>query len=453
MESAYNARPSLHIDSWGEENVKRRSLIAVLTVIMLASLVAACGGSGGGSGSGSGDKVTIKMMHLWPEGTSKQQHDLINQIMDEYSDANPHVSFQTEILENEQYKNKLKVLSASNELPDVGFTWAAGFLDPYVKGKMFAPLDDLLAGELKDMFVAGTTEGYAQGGKTYGLPVELNIVPVYYNKAIFEQHGLQPPATYDDLKKIIQTLNDKGVTPIALGGKDAWTASFWYMYLVDRLGGGSLLDEQIAAESFTDPAMIEAAKLAQELVDMNAFQKGFNGLSNDEAKAEFMAEQTAMYAMGTWEVPNYTTNPDVPQEFKDKIGYFKFPTIDGGKGELNNWVGGVGVGLFVAENSKVKDEAKKFVSYFVKRWGEESVSTAGIIPGTKVDTSKVTLPQMFIDLLNELNSASKVTLYADVQMKPVASEEHHNLVQALFGKATTPEAFAAKQEEFLKAGK
>src|SRR5690606_32150207 len=211
----YNARTSLHIDSWGEENVKRRSLIAVLTVIMLASLVAACGGSGGGSGSGSGDKVTIKMMHLWPEGTSKQQHDLINQIMDEYSDANPHVSFQTEILENEQYKNKLKVLSASNELPDVGFTWAAGFLDPYVKGKMFAPLDDLLAGELKDMFVAGTTEGYAQGGKTYGLPVELNIVPVYYNKAIFEQHGLQPPATYDDLKKIIQTLNDKGVTPIA----------------------------------------------------------------------------------------------------------------------------------------------------------------------------------------------------------------------------------------------
>ncbi|QJD87368.1 extracellular solute-binding protein [Cohnella herbarum] len=445
--------------------MKRKKLTAFALILALILIVSACGSgskngnsnggasAGNGSNEPSGEKITLKLMHLWPDGSNSAQNKVIKQIIEEYQTANPNVTINTEVLENEQYKNKLKVLSASNDLPDVGFTWAAGFMEPYVKGNMFTSLDDLLQGDLKDKFVAGTTDGYAFDGKTYGLPVELNIVPVYYNKEIFSQNNLQPPQTLDELKNIIKTLNDKGVTPITLGAKDAWTASFWYMYLVDRLGGPDLLDESIANNTFTDPSLIEAAKQAQELVDMKAFVKGFNGLSNDEAKSEFMNGKAAMYAMGTWEVPNYTTNPDVPQEFKDKIGYFKFPTAAGGKGDVSDWVGGVGVGLFVSEKSKYKEEAKNFVSFFVQKWGEHSVTDAGIIPATKVDTATVKLPQMFIDLLNELNSAKKVTLYADVQMKPVASEEHHNLVQALFGKAVTPEEFAKKQEDALKAGK
>ncbi|WP_270167729.1 extracellular solute-binding protein [Paenibacillus sp. SYP-B4298] len=456
----------------------RRTWAISLMIVALTATALGCSGNSGSSGPGpgkqdtaggtnsttpaaeggtnspkEGESIKIKMMHLWPDGSNSAQNKLAKQIITDYENANPNVKIETEVLENEQYKNKLKVLSASNKLPDIGFTWAAGFLEPYVKGNKFAPLNDLLENELKDQFVAGTTEAYAMDGKTYALPVELNIVPVYYNKEIFAKHNLQPPQTYDELMQVISTLNANKVTPIALGSKDAWTGSFWYMYLADRIGGPDVQDQAVAASSFSDPSLLAAAQAAQELVKSNAFIKGYNGLSNDEAKSEFMNEKAAMYAMGTWEVPNFTTNPDIPQEFKDKVGFFKFPTYEGGKGNVNDWVGGPGVGLFVSEDSKVKEEAKKFVSYFVKQWGELSVTEAGIIPATKVDTSSINLPPMFIDLLNELNSANKVILYLDVQMKPVASEEHHNLVQALLGNAITPEEFIRKQEEVLKAGK
>ena len=64
-----------------------------------------------------------------------------------------------------------------------------------------------------------------------------------------------------------------------------WTGSLWYMYLADRIGGADVLNKAIdRSGTFEDPALIEAAEKVQNLVNMDAFVKGSNGLTNDEAK-------------------------------------------------------------------------------------------------------------------------------------------------------------------------
>jgi len=438
--------------------MKGKAWTLLLLTMCIALLAAGCSSKGDsssttatlGNDSSGGDKVTLKLMHLWPEGVSAGQNKIVNQIIKEYQAEHTNVTIKQEVLENEQYKNKLKVLSASNGLPDVGLTWAAGFLQPYVEGNLFAPLDDLLSGELEGKFVAGTTEAYAINGKTYALPIEFNIAPIYYNKEIFEKNGLQIPQTYEQFKTIVKTLTDKGIAPIALGNKDRWTGSLWYMYMADRIAGQQTLASAInGSVKFTDPSLVKAASEIQSLVDDNAFIKGFNGLSNEEAKAEFLNEKAAMFLMGSWEIPNFTTNEEIPKEFRDKVGFFKFPTVEGGKGDINSWAGGPGVGLFVAENSKVKDEAKKFVEYFVMKWGDQSVTGAGVIPATKVDAASMDLPQLYKDLFKEMNQASSITLFADVQMPAKAAETHLNMIQALFGKAVTPEKFSEEHDKAL----
>jgi len=425
----------------------------------LVLVTAGCGqkdnnaGESKGSANGGSDKVTVNFMHLWPEGVSAGQNKIVNQIIKEYQTEHPNVVIKQEVLDNEQYKNKLKVLSASNELPDVGVTWAAGFLQPYVEGNLFAPVDDLLNGELKDKFVAGTTEAYAINDKTYALPLEFNIAPIYYNKAIFEKYNLEVPQTYDQFKQVVKTLSDGGIAPIALGNKDRWTGSLWYMYLADRIAGQQALAGAISGSgSFMDEGLVKAASEVQSLVDSNAFVKGFNGLSNEEAKSEFVNGKAAMYMMGSWDLPNFTTNEEIPLEFRNSVGFFKFPTVEGGKGDINSWVGGPGVGLFVAENSEVKEEAKLFVEYFVSKWGEQSVTGAGVIPATKVDTATLDLPQLYIDLFNEMNKASSITLFADVQMSANAAETHLNMIQALFGKAVTPEKYSEEHDAAISKG-
>jgi ABC-type sugar transport system, periplasmic component len=440
----------------GDTNVhtKIRTLTALAISLMLA--MSGCGKKINNRvpDAAADEKVTINMMHLWPATGAPGQHQVVNEIIAEYQAENPNVVIKQEVLDNERYKAKMKVISAVNELPDVGMTWAAGYLQPFVEGKLFTPLDELLPSDLKASFVAGTLDAYRVDNHIYALPLEFNVAPIYYNKKIFAQYGLKIPTTYDEFLQIVATLAANGVEPIALGNKDRWTGSLWYMYLADRIAGTQTLANAIrGTASFTDPGLVEAAKRIRDLVDMNAFNKGFNGLSNDEVKADFISGGAAMYLIGTWELPNYTTNQDIQQSLRDNIGFFKFPTVEGGKSHIDSWVGGPGVGLFVAENSPVKSEAKKFVKYFVKRWGEESVTGAGVIPATRINTSNTELPQLYVDLLNEVNSATRFTLFADVQMASGAAEVHLNEIQALFGKEITPDEFARAHNAAIQTDK
>lgn len=436
---------------------KKRSFFMIILSVLIIGLAACGNGDDGTTGdtsnndseneSGTTDEKVIEFMHLWPEGSSAQHNAIVQQIVDEFEADNPGVTVDMDIFGNEQYRERLSVIGAANELPDVGMTWGGGFIEPYARGNMFTDLSDLVT----DSFIPGTADAYAVDGGVYGLPLELNITPIYYNTAIFEENGVEVPETWDEFKEVVEVLVDNGVTPITLGNRDAWTGSMWYMYLADRIGGQTALNEAISREgSFENPALIQAAAELQELVEMDAFINGFNGLGNDEAKGYFINEQAAMFLMATWDLPEWTTSPDNPEEFKEKIDYFKFPVFEGGEGELDSYVGGPGVGLFVAEDSDVKDEAIEFVSYFIERWGEMSVEEAGVIPATAVNTDGMDLPQMYIDVLDDLNEATNLTLYADVQMSPSAADVHLNMIQAIMSGEVTPEEFAERHEQALE---
>src|SRR5690625_6391285 len=152
---------------------------SVLSFLMIATvfILVACGNDEGGESNGnerSGGDKTIEFMHLWPQGSSAQHYKIVEEIISDFEEEHEGVEVDVEVLSNEQYKDKIKVLSSSDELPDVGMTWAAGYLEPYVEGSKFASLNDILEEGLQDEFVPGTTEAYAIDDNVYGLPLELN---------------------------------------------------------------------------------------------------------------------------------------------------------------------------------------------------------------------------------------------------------------------------------------
>ena len=57
-------------------------------------------------------------------------------------------------------------------------------------------------------------------GKQYYLPVGYNWNGFYYDKAVFEQYGLQPPTTWDEFLQVCETLWMNGVVPLSMSGED-----------------------------------------------------------------------------------------------------------------------------------------------------------------------------------------------------------------------------------------
>lgn len=89
----------------------------------------------------------------------------------------------------------------------------------------YAPLGVL--GTIDDTYLDrgldAARENVTVDGKTYGMVYNALYQGVYYNKAMFEENGWEIPKTQDDLQKIIDDCNAKGITPFASHMVDTWS--------------------------------------------------------------------------------------------------------------------------------------------------------------------------------------------------------------------------------------
>src|SRR5690625_1692426 len=77
-----------------------------------------------------------------------------------------------------------------------------------------------------DKFPESLIELVSAEGNIYSVPVNIhrgNVI--FYNKAVFEENGISVPTTLDEFVDMLGQLQDAGVTPLAMGDKEAWTAT------------------------------------------------------------------------------------------------------------------------------------------------------------------------------------------------------------------------------------
>lgn len=112
---------------------------------------------------------------------------------------------------------------AAGNLPDIFDTGAYGneAVRTWVEAGKIQPVDDLaVIKALPEEIRADLT---FSDGHIYQVPTYLQPVGVIYNKAMFEANNLEVPETYDDFVRVVETLKEAGITPFAIGAKDAWT--------------------------------------------------------------------------------------------------------------------------------------------------------------------------------------------------------------------------------------
>lgn len=340
------------------------SVLAGLTGLALT--LAACGSSGpaGSAGSSGGGEGAIQVWALQDTVLNPIEQASVERF--NASDAPGEASLET--FGNDPYKQRLRVALGSPNAPDVFFNWGGGNLKQYVDAGEVEDLTPLLEedADLKDAFIPSVLEAAQIDGAYYGLPMRgVQPVALYYNKRVFADAGVEPPTTYDELLELVDVFRERGVTPVALAGSQAWTELMWAEYLLDRIGGPEVFRAIRDGEegAWEHPAVLEALTAIRELVDRGAFGEDFASVGYDVGGASTLLAQgdAAMHLMGSWEYVNQLgQSPDFVEA--GDLGFVPFPSVEGGAGDPANVVGNPTNFYSVAADSDAKETAKAYVS-------------------------------------------------------------------------------------------
>ena len=71
------------------------------------------------------------------------------------------------------------------------------------------PLDERIKSLDMSDFIPTTVEAGAYQGRQYALPVDPNVQLLIYRKDLFEQKGLKPPTTWEELLQDAKALHDQ----------------------------------------------------------------------------------------------------------------------------------------------------------------------------------------------------------------------------------------------------
>jgi multiple sugar transport system substrate-binding protein len=133
------------------------------------------------------------------------------------------------------------------------------WLPELVRDKLVAPAPEAVAGEVKGAWPAGVISAASVGGKLYGIPNEIDVYALNYNKALFKEAGIAaPPRTWDELKDAAQKLTKKDAGQQGFGMINSWAAGVVHPFaslLVSNGGelvtdGKPALDSKQAGETF-----------------------------------------------------------------------------------------------------------------------------------------------------------------------------------------------------------
>ena len=332
----------------------RKTLTMVLMIGLL--IIAGCGQSNNNSVNNDATELT-----MWSMET--RNRETIEKSIDEFNSSYDDIQIKAEFFDDDALKTKMKVAIAGNQMPDIFTYWSGETFDTLVDTNKLGNITEQLNNdpEFKDNVLPGGFDTFTYDEEIYGIPVLFSAVSLWYNNEIFEENGLTPPTTYDELLTVVDELNAKDITPITVSGKDRWPILHWYSYLVERIGGTEPFEKAKNGETdFSEPVFIEAAEKLQELaIDRKGFVNGFLGLDYAAAESLFVNERAAMYLQGEWAM-----NAFLDDEFANKVGFVPFPTIDGGGGDLNQFHGGFGVGMAISADAdqEAAYEAIKFLS-------------------------------------------------------------------------------------------
>lgn len=288
--------------------------------------------------------------------------DLLNELIDEFNEANPGINVEQEF--QKDASNVIKVKFASGDVPDIVTVVTQDYID---QGKYLDLTDEAWWDRINPAIRGLCTD--VTSDKQYKVASNMTMAGLYYNKEIFDSLGLSEPTSWAEFEDSLTKIKDSGVTPFFMGGKDSWMLG----HLIEFMAHGVVKQEQgvtgskIAFLENNDDLLRfgEAGgpmdSFAASIIsarDKGLLNSDFLTATYDNQIEAFATGEAAVISQGMWALGGILEkNPDMA----GNIGFMSYPAIADGTQPVI--LSAEDSAYAITSDSEHPEEAKKFLEF------------------------------------------------------------------------------------------
>lgn len=381
----------------------KRIIALVLSLLMVLGIMSGCTNSAepdngaanqdaanqdnvSNAGDNGEEQITLKFMHWWSYLTD----DIIQPFLDDH----PNIKVEMEYVAPDQYADKIKLLSTSEELPDL-FGTQAPYLAEFTAQGLCMDLTDALntpaynnaeltwRESLQDSLLQNAKTLYsaeaAASGKDYGVPFGAVATAVVYNKTIFDEVGITAPTTWAEFMSNNEKLKAAGYIPMSFVQGAGWGS--WWIHLLSETTMTDLYAADFAngTISYDSEEYIAMLTGLQELWNSGCFDPA--GMTNgiEETQALFVQGKMAQFYTVAENFVTYLVE-NAPEGAE--VDSYAIPAYLGNGASKS--MGGAANVLCLNASTAHEEAAIEFAKYLVSDTVFNMLADQGVVPSTNV---------------------------------------------------------------------
>ncbi|MDQ0970612.1 multiple sugar transport system substrate-binding protein [Neobacillus niacini] len=360
----------------------KRKIGIIFLILLMVAFTVACSNNSTETGSkenGSKDEEVELTFMMWG---SEAHQEVYNKLIAKFTETHPNIKVKMESVPFPDYQQKITVLAAGRELPDVG--WVAERMAPqFMENGLLADVSSFKEDKDYNMddFFPSTLDLFEKENKLYGIPFSTPPMVMFYNKDLFVNAGEKTPNehvvagtwTWDQFEKSAKAISSNGV----YGANFFRDWNTWIALLSHTwANGGDLFNKDQSKFTWNSPQGVETLNMLDRMM--------FKDSSHPKAgeQVSFESGKIGMF----FDVYSYVSAARNVKDFEWDIA----PLPEGSEGRFP-MLGQAGYGLF--KDSKHPEEAKELLKFFTSQEGITATSTFFVPPRESVLSSDAFINQ------------------------------------------------------------
>ena len=409
-----------------KRNSMKKTLALTLSATMMLAAFTACSGSAPSASSSqqtseapsketseaastaeSKEPVTINFWHHY-SAQSAENETLTKVLIPKFEEENPEYKVNAVSHEWADLHDKILISASSNTLPDVARLDIA-WVPEFQKMNILVPLDQEMS-DFTDVSGQLLPSAMSTGeikGSYYALALNTNTKILFYNKAAFDEAGLEAPKTTEDMLAAAAKLSGTNANGQQVWGLNEPALAGWNVLPYIWSNGGSITDDDYtkATGYLNSEATVNAVQMLADMYKDGQLS-GFN--SGDIPMTDgFGTDRYMMLLEGPWKTAELAgAYPD-----------FQYATsgVPAGSAGSISVLGGEDIAMF---NTGNKEGAWAFMKFMTSEFAEEEMAKCGQIPVNQTalesDTVKNADYAPFLDAITTAKARPPVASWSEI---------------------------------------